>query len=437
MPNESTNEERLTSSLPAPTGAYRSLSVKAPRDRSYRKSVSFNDVPIVHEVPLHDAMRYSQPDTYRSWTYATTTALPIPVTSSLYTSQLISPLNATSVTGQKIHANRLSSALYSSTHGFIGKRVPDWATKTKPSKPTQEILETYPIWNSTADEPTIKVNQQSSPPLPETNDEKKHAYRSAIVPDVEHYRTLPFTYAPVSDSSITYANVLSNPSLSEQLIISAQARARSATLPMTTTHPPVSCNDPGPVGVYRSAIPPSFANTSLSTSRAILKPATIAFQCSQANSSSPTTTTNDTSTSSSTANGTLTSNTQISRPSMAATRYGSSASLTNTHARLLSSANRLLSSTTMKYPYTHSTGDDGIGMYPPTSFKASPSSTTFSRSRSANFSSTRRHATSPVPVIDRQSAGTTSFATNKRSANLRPNYGSYYFHRLLQPANIH
>ena len=237
LANESTNEERLTSSLPAPTGAYRSLSVKAPRDRSYRKSVSFNDVPIVHEVPLHDAMRYSQPDTYRSWTYATTTALPIPVTSSLYTSQLISPLNATSVTGQKLHANRLSSALYSSTHGFIGKRVPDWATRTKPSKPTQEIFETSPLWNSpsTPHESIIKVNQPSPPALSEINDERKHAYRSAIVPDVEHYRTLPFTYAPTSDASITCANVLSNPSLSEQLIISAQTRARSATLPVTIT----------------------------------------------------------------------------------------------------------------------------------------------------------------------------------------------------------
>src|ERR1700735_629283 len=84
------SEDLLASSLPTRIGPYRCLSAKRPRDPSQRKSVSFNDVPTVHEVPLHDAMRNSNCDTYRSWTYTDATS-PTTVTPSIYSAQIFSP----------------------------------------------------------------------------------------------------------------------------------------------------------------------------------------------------------------------------------------------------------------------------------------------------------------------------------------------------------
>ena len=116
-PNDSPRN-LLTSSLPERTGPFRSLSAKRLRDPSQRKSVSFNDVPIIHEVPSHDTSRNSNSDIYRSWTFTETTS-PISVISPFSTSQILPPFNSTSATAQKLHANRLSSALYSSTTRFF------------------------------------------------------------------------------------------------------------------------------------------------------------------------------------------------------------------------------------------------------------------------------------------------------------------------------
>ncbi|CAF4429307.1 unnamed protein product, partial [Rotaria magnacalcarata] len=71
---------------------YRPLSSKRPRDPSQRKNVSFNDVPIVHEVPSHDTMRNSNSETYRSWTYTDATP-PVSIVSPFASSQILSPFH--------------------------------------------------------------------------------------------------------------------------------------------------------------------------------------------------------------------------------------------------------------------------------------------------------------------------------------------------------
>ena len=139
----------LASSLPARTGPYRSLSAKRPRDPSHRKSVSFNDVPIVHEVPSHDSMRNANCTTFRSWTYTDTTPT-TPTIPSFYSSQIIPPFNSTSAAAQKIHANRLSSSLYSTlSTNTTASRIPDWAIRAKTAKTPSNIEETTATMTTT------------------------------------------------------------------------------------------------------------------------------------------------------------------------------------------------------------------------------------------------------------------------------------------------
>ena len=304
--------DQQESGSPSRSSFYRPLSGKRCRDPAHRKSVSFNDVPIVHEVPSHDAMRNSNNETYRSWTSTDAT--------------VVSPSNPITV-AQKIQANRLSSALASNA------RVPDWPLKSS-------------------------VGEENPP------EEKRYTYRAAIIPDTEHYRTLPFPYGPVSDSTTTYTSILS----SADLLNGRTARVRSATLSVGRPNENVS------ITPLRSLGSTNFS------SRTILKPTTIAFQSSSSRSSR------------------------------------------------LNSANTRIGSPTIKYPYAHPTSDS---LGPMSSSSAKPAS----RSRSANVLSTRRHAASPVPLLN-NTPPANLLATSKRNPNVRQTYGSYYMHRVLLPAHI-
>ena len=165
LPSESrtnASEDLLGNSLPPRTGPYRSLSAKRPRDPSHRKSVSFNDVPIVHEVPSHDAMRNSNCDTYRSWTYTDATP-PTSVIPSFYSSQVFSPFNSSNAAAQKLHASRLSSTLYSTptattTTTITPNRIPDWAIRTKSTKTTSNAEELNTSNENTWNSPLIVVH---------------------------------------------------------------------------------------------------------------------------------------------------------------------------------------------------------------------------------------------------------------------------------------
>lgn len=318
---------------PSLLSCYRPLSGKRSRDPGQRKSVSFNDVPIVHEVPSNDAMRNANNETYRSWTATDAT--------------IVSP-SISAVATQKIQANRLSSALSASTST---SRLPEWATKTT-------VTEENP------------------------SEDKRYTYRAAIIPETEHYRSLPFTYGPVSDSTTTYTSILSTHALSPpDPAMSRAARIRSATLPMHRQHESISITQLRSLGTTSNIL----------SSRAILKPTTIAFQSSPSNSPRLT-----------------------------------SATSNNTQTRYSSPTNRM-ASPTIKYPYAHPTSDT---LGPMSLSTAKPTS----RSRSANVLSTRRHAASPVPLMNSPSANL--LATSKRNPNVRQTYGSHYMHRVLLPAHI-
>jgi len=512
LPGESrTNlsEDLLANTLPARTGPYRSLSAKRPRDPSHRKSVSFNDVPIVHEVPLHDAMRNSNCDTYRSWTYtdATPSTSVIP---SFYTSQIFSPFNSTNAAAQKVHANRLSSTLYStpSTISTITtpNRMPDWAVRAKTAKPTSiaEELNTLNENNSTWTPPVIiiqtpdeKINkdtpiktnnhsaynsqyaintQQQPPPPPpppslilnsENGEEKKFPYRSALIPDTEHYRTIPFNYGPLSDSTATYTSMLStniiqsNHSSNEQSTTgnTRTARARSATLPVTVTHSPPRNNDTVSITPFRATTAALSSNGSNASVRTVLRPTTIAFQCSQ-----PATTTMNTSNNSPTVVNTMSTHnsntmnlssttTNAAKPPNLPPRFGSSAAAAAAaHSRFVLPPHRTfstasLTSSAIKYAFAHPTTDSTLtNTMTSHSTIPRPPPTAYPRSRSANVLSTRRAAASPAVMLDGQSNGGTTtsaansntnlYATAKRNPNVRQTYGSYYMHRVLLPTTI-
>jgi hypothetical protein len=375
--------ENLPNDLPACTSPYRPLSGK--RVRTPRKSVSFNDVPIVYEVPSHDAMRNSNSDIYRSWTFTETTS-PISVVSPFASQPILPPFNSSSAAAQKLHANRLSSVLYSSsTNTTTLNRLCDWPLRTKAMRTTEEISESNPplIVIHRPDEHTIRNSS-----LVENGDDKKHLYRSALTPDADHYRTLPFSYLPLSESTTTYTSMLSTNLIqpNEQMPNStARAlRARSATLPMTISNASPRNNDNISITTFR---PTTASNSS---SRTVLKPATIAFHSS---TSTP-------------------ANTSTPKPPAVPTRSHSFAA----HSRLMSSSSRPLSSVN-KHP---------------------ASTTGLSRTRSANISSTRRQAQSPVVMLDNQPAGTNPnnlYTTTKRNPNVRPTSNSYYMHHILLPAN--
>ena len=375
--------ENLPDDLPACTSPYRPLSAK--RVRTPRKSVSFNDVPIVHEVPSHDAMRNSNSDIYRSWTFTETTS-PISVVSPFASPPMLPPFNSTSAAAQKLHANRLSSVLYSSsTNTTALNRLCDWPLRTRTIRTTEEISESNPplIVIHRPDEQNIRNSS-----LVENGDDKKHLYRSALTPDADHYRTLPFSYLPLSESTTTYTSMLSTNLIQpHEQILSSSARAqraRSATLPMTISNASPRNNDNISITTFR---PTTASNSS---SRTVLKPATIAFHSSTSTHA----------------------NTSTPKPPAVPARSHSFAA----HSRLMSTSSRPLSSNN-KHP---------------------ASTTGLSRTRSANISSTRRQTQSPVVMLDNQPGGANSnnlYTTTKRNPNVRQNTNSYYMHHILLPAN--
>ena len=378
-------EVYLASSLPARSGPYRSLSAKRPRDPSHRKSVSFNDVPIVHEVPLYDSVRNSSYDIYRPWVYADT-APPM---------SIISPFSSSSLHLSSTANYRVSSARPSH---ILTNRITDWTARGKALKSTDEIIDHSAAYNPplivvhTPDERTQLHSSLSRPLMSETGEEKKHPYRPATPHHPEHVRSLPFSYVPLSESTVTYTSMLSaNLAFHEQYSTgnTRTARVRSATLPTTVVHPSTRQTD-------NSSATPSRPTTS--SSRTVLKPATIDFQCAQ-----PTT-------------ALLTSKS----PSVPA-RLSSAAA----HPRLLTSFNRP-SSSAIKYNFTHPISETG---------SKSPHGISLSRSRSANILSNRRHATSPVAVFDGQSEATNLYLSTKRTPNMRHAYGSYYTQRVLLPTD--
>jgi hypothetical protein len=509
--SQTTNtEDLLTSSLANRTGPYRSLSAKRPRDPSHRKSVSFNDVPIVHEVPSHDAMRNSNCDTYRSWTYTDATP-PTSVAPSFYSSQIFSPFNSTSAAAQKLHANRLSSTLYSTssttttTAATTPSRIPDWAIRAKPSKTTSTADETNTTndnsstWTPpviivhTPDErpikdSTVRITNQSTynnpyvahsqpPPTPgsslsmnhENGEERKHPYRSTMLPETEHYRSLPFTYGTLSDSTATYTSMLStnliqsNHSSTEQPMsgYTRTARARSATLPGTVNHSPTRLNDTVSITPFRPTTAALSSNNSTTPTRTVLRPTTIAFQCSQPTTiatmntinGSPTIVTTMTNNNYNPTNISSITSTNTTKPPTVPSRYGSSAAAAAAvHPRFVLPPSRAFSTSTLtssaiKYAFAHPTMDSTLSNTMPSQTTIpKPPPTAYPRSRSANVLGTRRAGVSPVVMIDGQSnGGTTTSTTNptanlystaKRNPNVRQTYGSYYMHRVLLPTTI-
>jgi hypothetical protein len=511
LPGESRtslSEDLLASTLPARIGPYRSLSAKRPRDPSHRKSVSFNDVPIVHEVPSHDAMRNSNCDTYRSWTYTDATP-PTPVIPSFYSSQIFSPFNSTNAAAQKLNANRLSSALYSTpsttTTTTTPNRIPDWAVRAKTLKPTSTAEESNTTnennstWNppviivqtpeeKTNKDTTVKYNYQSTynspyaihsqslPPPPltsssttnhENGEEKKFPYRSALIPDTEHYRSLPFTYGPLSDSTATYTSMLSTNLIQSNYPSNEQsttghtrtARARSATLPASVTHSLPRTNDTVSITPFRATTTALLPNGSNTSTRTILRPTTIAFQCSQPattttmntiNSSPTVVTTMATNNINTTNLSSATTTTNAAKPPTVPPRFGSSAAAAAAvHSRFALPPHRTfpttsLTSSAIKYAFAHPAMDSTLtnAMAPHTALPKPPP-TAYPRSRSAHVLGTRRTIASPVVMLDGQANGGTTnnsnsnlYATAKRNPNVRQTYGSYYMHRVLLPTTI-
>jgi hypothetical protein len=335
-------------------------------------------------------MRNSNSDIYRSWTF-TDVISPISVSSPFSSAQILSPFNSTSAAAQKLHANRLSSALYSSTNSTTLNRLSDWSNRAKTIEETTEH-------NTTSNPPLIIVHRPDEQTIKnsfmsEHGEEKKHLYRSAVIPDSEHYRSLPFTYVPLSESTTTYTSMIST-----NLIQSndqtpnghtRSLRARSATLPITVTHSSSRTNENISITPFHPT-----TTTNGASSRAVLKPTTIAFH-------------------GSTTTPTLSStNTSTFKPPTIPLRSSSFAA----HSRLISPSNRPLSS----------------------SIKHSTPSTTLSRSRSANISSSKRTTGSPIGMMNGQSDGTNSnkLYTTKRNPNVKQTYGSCYIHHVLLPTNI-
>ncbi|CAF1446081.1 unnamed protein product [Rotaria magnacalcarata] len=515
----STSEELIANSLPPRIGPYRSLSAKRPRDPSHRKSVSFNDVPIVHEVPSHDAMRNSNCDAYRSWAHTDAT-LPSSGVPSFYSSQILLPFNSTSAAAQKINASRLSSTLYSTPSSFssspssaatptvattttnttatnpTANRIPDWAVRAKSTKPTSTSDEaTTTNENHSAGNPPVIIvhlpderTSRDTTPKPsnqsiynsvylpyshtssgsalssshnvENGEERKHSYRSAMIPDIDHYRSIPFSYAPMSDSAATYTSMLStnlvqsNHSSNEHSTTGypRAVRARSATLPVSANHSATRTNDNISITPFRATATNPLPNNSNTSTRTVLRPTTIAFQCSQPTNTTmninngPSTITTLTATSNTNQSSTTTT-TNTTKPPATPSRFGSTAAAAAAvHSRFVLPSSRTLStsslnSSAIKYTFAHPNMDSTFT----NTTTQKPPPTTYARSRSAHVLSTRRTAPSPVVMLDGHSNGggittnptTNLYATTKRNPNVRQTYGSYYMHRVLLPTSIH
>ncbi|CAF0975801.1 unnamed protein product [Adineta ricciae] len=507
--NDLPNNAVLTRTAPP----YRSISAKRPRDPSHRKSVSFNDVPIVHEVPSHDVMRGANCDAYRSWLYTDPTS-PIATIPSLYSTQAISPFNSTSITAQKLHANRLSSALYATSSTTITpNRMPDWAVRTKTQKPTSTTEET----NSTNEnnsptsasvsglqitseeklnkEPVIKdsyqpiVSSQSASVLApssttstsEMNEDKKYSFRStSLIPETEHVRALSFMNGSLANSSMTYASILStnisqtNNSTNESMTYpnSRLSRARSAITPSTAGQSSIRTNDPISISPLRATAVAATATTTVPFSvnaptpatRAILRPSTVAFQCTpppplvssntnstnNASAAPSTTATNIINTTNPPSSSSTTATHLMKPPTIAPRFHASAATTAAAHSRFVLPQNRPLTSATlsaaaMKYTLAHPTTESSFSNTN-TPFSAMPRAppTAYPRSRSANVLSMRRTQASSINMVDGQSHGNATassstdpnnhlYATTRRSPNVRQNYGSYYINRVLLP----
>ncbi|CAF0868080.1 unnamed protein product [Didymodactylos carnosus] len=165
-------------------GPYRSLSAKRPKDTNHPRRVSFNDVPIIHEVPSFDLMRNSNCESHRSWTY-TGTNLTNTLLNDTMTNVLPSSFNT------KLHANRISSAYYNSTSnvrnrpdlglnatvpffGDTNTRLPDWLSRPKaPRITTAGITDAANGTNDTNSVPSnttskLQIEQTEAPPPPVT-----------------------------------------------------------------------------------------------------------------------------------------------------------------------------------------------------------------------------------------------------------------------------
>jgi hypothetical protein len=520
------SNDLLTNSLPARSGLYRFLSAKRSRDPSHRKSVSFNDVPIVHEVPLYDAMRNANCPSYRSWTYVdatpTTTAVATTTTTvttsttmatvpSFYSSQVFSPLNSTNAAAQKLHVNRLSSTLYSSlSSNTTNSRIPDWAIRTKSLKAHSSVDdnmitdEQNNTWSTpvivvhtpdekSSKETTGKSHLQTSYSNPyithaqpmqmsllpsstslsnnacsDNTDVKKQANRTVIIPDTECHRTIPFAYEPMSDSTATYTSMIStniissNHTPNEQLnsAHARTARARSATLPTAGTHAAVRGTDAVSITPLRTTTVGTGSNTNMTPTRTLLRPTTIAFQCSHPSTAASNVTSmiasnssNNTTSTSSTSAATINSN-AVRQSSIPARFASSTTAMTNTHSRFSGLSHRTysnssLTTSTLKYTLTHPTSDSTLTstVTPQTaSTILKHSLPAHSRSRSANVLSHKRNMTSSGVLLDNHANGSTSisatstaanlYATLKRNPNVRQNYGSYYMHRVLLPTTM-
>ncbi|UJR37719.1 hypothetical protein I4U23_030414 [Adineta vaga] len=483
----------LSNSSGAARVPYRSISAKRPRDPSNRKSVSFNDVPIIYEVPSHDAMRSSNCDAYRSWLYTDPTS-PTAAIPSLYSTQTLSPLNSTSITAQKLHANRLSSALYATSSTLITpNRMPDWALRVKTQKTTSSTEETnstnennqlsntnVPVLQTTLDENlnkenAVKNNNQStynhtamihssqststtltsssSAVTSETNEEKKYSYRTTpLIPETEHIRGFSLTNGSLTNSSPTYTSNLSS-NLSQSTNSTNEAltypnsrilRARSAITPSTTIQSSIRTNDPISISPFRATAAAFSTSTPTPAARAILRPSTVAFQCTQ-----PGTTMSNINPTNNSSTVPSTTATHTTKPPTIAPRFHPSAAATAAaHSRFILPQNRTLTSAAlsaaaMKYTIAHPTIESTFANNMISQSTISkPPPTAYSRSRSANVLNIRR-TPAPVGMMDGHSHGNTAtssidptnnlYSTTRRSPNVRQNYGSYLLNRVLLP----
>ena len=217
---------------------------------------------------------------------------------------------------------------------------------------------------------------------------------------------------------------------------------------------------------FRAPTATLLSNGTTIPSRTVLRPTTIAFQCSPSATATSTVTTASTSNaSSSMANNTMTNSqgttvnpssmmttsSSANRPPAAPPRFASSAAaVAAAHSRYAVPPNRTyphspLVTSTIKYAFTHPSTDAALTSTatPQNSSSISkPPPTAYPRSRSANVLSNRRSVTSAGILMDNHSNGTASnpmtnlYSTAKRNPNVRQNYGSYYMHRVLLPTTI-
>lgn len=203
--------------VPRPISSKRSTT----RDPSNRKSVSFNDTPIVHEVPSNDTTRNSATETCRSWIFTDVT--------------------------QKLNSLRLH----------------DVSTPQR----SKEL---------TTDDETLKIVPSISPLSVSsslTSDDRKSLEIDSSRSSHPNFHYL----GPVSESTATYTNILSTSLISpvnEPLIHSRPSRIRSANFPSNLqTFRPMESISITPLRSSRMTLRPS-VKTSRYVSPTIQRPTT-------------------------------------------------------------------------------------------------------------------------------------------------------------------